>query len=144
VLVGEKVTVASELWSVLLWFAYSLIVNAFLEDCYFGQKELGVIMTKHKKKAPTVRVPRKLIEPVFSSSLEGIRSLNVDSSDDTEGSLDEFFFRRRPSLVQFRLDYNVIHPPGPVNTPKGGFVNKCPPPPAHGILKCRQENIQCF
>ena len=53
----------------------------------------------------------------------------------SEDSLDSFTGERRPSLVQFCLERNTEHPPGPINTPKGGFVNKCAPPPERGILK---------
>lgn len=92
--------------------------------------------SKSKSKAAPrrVRVPRKLVEPVFNvynPTAEDCISIGSESDDSLFEEL-----ARRPSIVKFCLDRNLEHPPGPINTPKGGFVNKCPPAPQRGILKC--------
>jgi hypothetical protein len=64
----------------------------------------------------------------------GFRLYSGDMSDSSE----DLTAHRRPSAVQFRLDLNLEHPPGPISTPKGGFKTRelLLRTPAQGILKC--------
>jgi hypothetical protein len=59
-------------------------------------------------------------------------------SGDMSDSSEDLTAHRRPSAVQFRLDLNLEHPPGPISTPKGGFKTRelLLRTPAQGILKC--------